>query len=533
MTGSQRSSVFETNLGALPQKARDFLRGARQETRFSMVISRSGLPVPRYLHATGSWRPVHSMIDPEAEASRIRVAEEDGFLIALGVGAGYHLRTLLADTSLKRLLLVEPFPGMLKVVLEHVDLTWLFEDPRVELLLSPEPETLRRNILDSFHPLVHGGLSIVPLRPIETLEPSLYARYLAVLRRTAEDASLDFSTQARFGHQWIRNAICNLPKLSASRILSQVNRGIVTAAGPSLEDSIPILEKSRANGTTVIATDTSWPVLSARGFTPDAILTIDSQLVSYHHFLTAPAAVPVILPLSAPPTIVRRVAMPFFVTTGHPFEQYLGQYHGHLPSIDVSGGNVTYAAVDLLKRLGAAHISLAGADFSYPEGKPYARETYVYRYLHLRAAREFPLLTGLIDLVFRTNDIEKTTRWGSIDYTPRFMDRYRNSVETLLSRTSHPPLFQSSDLATAPQGRDSAPPAERDFDWKAFLVTYLDDLDQFDPLRNDTSLPINHIALTLFPEALHLLATGIPPGEALEQARDSTMHCVHHVLAHF
>ena len=82
------------------------------------------------------------------------------------------------------------------------------------------------------------------------------------------------------------------------------------------------------------------------------------------------------LDLASPPFLARvRAGKLAFIASGHPFASYIDARWMHFPRIDTSGGNVAHAAVSLARDLGARKITLHGADFSYPGGKPYSRGT--------------------------------------------------------------------------------------------------------------------------------------------------------------
>ena len=154
---------------------------------------------------------------------------------------------------------------------------------------------------------------------------------------------------------------------------------------------LPRIRELRDSGT-LIATDTSLPYLLEVDIAPDLVISIDCQQITYHHFLSGyPGGIPLVLDLASPSGITRVSRNTVFFSSGHPFSQYVSSNWRHFPRIDISGGNVSHAAVSLADTLGADEIHLFGTDFSFPNGKSYARGTYIYPYFMERDSRTAPL----------------------------------------------------------------------------------------------------------------------------------------------
>jgi hypothetical protein len=65
---------------------------------------------------------------------------------------------------------------------------------------------------------------------------------------------------------------------------------------------------------------------------------------------------------------------------GHPLLNYFSKNFISLLRIDTSGGNITQTALSAAELFAPEEVVVYGADFGYPGGKSYARETYLYRY---------------------------------------------------------------------------------------------------------------------------------------------------------
>jgi hypothetical protein len=114
------------------------------------------------------------------------------------------------------------------------------------------------------------------------------------------------------------------------------------------------------------------------------------------------ADIPLFLDIASPPLLSGFSRYPFFFSGGHPLAAYVSQEWRPLPLLDTSGGNVTYACLSLAESLGAQRITVYGADFSYPEGRVYARGTYIYPFFERKQERRSPLEARLSSFLYRS-----------------------------------------------------------------------------------------------------------------------------------
>jgi hypothetical protein len=101
---------------------------------------------------------------------------------------------------------------------------------------------------------------------------------------------------------------------------------------------------------------------------------------------------------------------------------------------------VTHAALSLAEALGAETTLLAGADFSYPEGKSYARGTYIYGYFGRCQSRLSPLESLFTGFLFRGSDMERETGLDSEGnpysrYLTKPLMAYREHLERFAARS--------------------------------------------------------------------------------------------------
>ena len=423
-----------------------------------ILPSRSGHPVPA-IRRNGRPLALHSLFDPIREAARLAEAvltneggaardDAECYLLFEGLGGGYQIRQALARSQPAYVLVLETNPPLLSELISKLDLSDIFADRRVHLLVDPTPEETADWIRSTYLPGVMGPFFSVPLRPRIDMAPALFAALRQAAREALEAAADDYSVQARFGRLWMRNILTNLPLLALRpSTLPVMKEAIVTSAGPSLEDRLEELARLRP-GRFLIATDTSLPALLAAGLLPDAVLTIDCQYLSYYHFLSGlPASSILVAELAAPPGIARRAGEIIAVSSGHPLSRLAAAEVGGILPIDTSGGNVGHAAVSLAFELGARSVHLLGSDFSYPLGKPYARGTFIFDYFDERAKRTSPTETGIASLVYRSTTVEREEIPGGFRYTTQSLRAYRDRfVKAFAPRSSQVRLLVVNGL---------------------------------------------------------------------------------------
>ncbi|MCL2267094.1 MAG: DUF115 domain-containing protein, partial [Treponema sp.] len=221
----------------------------------------------------------------------------------------------------------------------------------------------------------------------------------------------DYSVQAHFGMRWFSNIIRNAknPSLceNQAKLPVQVKRAAIAAAGPSLDSQMESIAKMKYEGVYIISTDTASGALVQSGIEPDVIVSIDCQHISYYHFTGSLLreklrSVPLVLDIASPPLLSGLCAFPVFFASGHPFARYICAQWRSLPQLDTSGGNVTYTCLSLAERLGADHITIFGADFSYIGSRTYARGAYINPYFSARQNRLSALEAQMSSFLYRS-----------------------------------------------------------------------------------------------------------------------------------
>jgi hypothetical protein len=434
---SQRS-IFERNSLAISIKQPQLNARLRYLEDFSgleLVASKSGPLVPVLIREGGRYA-LHSLFDPEREAERmISACAGKGFHLCLGMGGGYHIRRLLSSPGISGVMVVDYSLELFCALISSIDLSDVLSDPRLCLAIDPRDGELAEILLERYIPFISGDFQSLPLR--SRVDADL-ARF-----RAASDSAMaclsrisdDYTVQSHFGKIWFKNTIGNLARAEeAVKPLGREHKALVAAAGPSLEAQADEIAQRASAGAFLIATDTTLPFFNKKGLRPDAVVTLDCQLISYYHFMEGyPAGTPLVMDLSSPPLIAKLAAPIHFFSSGHPFCRYIASRWKSFPALDTSGGNVTHAALSLAMRLGASEVRLYGADFSYPRGKSYARGTYIYSYFSMRASRLAPVEGLFSDFLFRSPNLIRETDGLSFRYVTKPLASYREHVERLAS----------------------------------------------------------------------------------------------------
>ncbi len=444
-----RSSILERNMLALSSSAPALsveLGKASASSAVSFIISRTGHPVP-CLERDGRAVPLHSTFDPVKEGKRFSGHQSaNGFLLFLGFAGGYQILPFLEQKDVSGILIIEESCEYLKAVFSEIDLKDLILDSRVQWLIPSTMEDVKQLLLESYIPAVSGNLRLLPLKTRTNSSQAFFDSVASVVRKTIDNFSEDYSVQSYFGKRWFTNSIRNLKAAGESTTtIRPVRKAYITGAGPGLENSLEILRNIKKDSS-LIATDTSLPFLLQHNIVPNIVVSIDCQHITYHHFLTGfPEEIPLVLDLASPVFLSRLSRSPIFFTSGHPFSQYINTHWRNFPSIDTSGGNVSHAAVSLACALGAEEIHVYGADFSYPQGKSYARGTYLYPYFHSNSNRFKPVEKQFIDLIFRNESLAREEINGAIRYTTRPMVSYRNRLSLLAERVENRIIHHSGE----------------------------------------------------------------------------------------
>ena len=408
------NSFMEANLLALSVTNRELcsrLRSVTPSNRYTFLKSRSGETIP------ANPQPLHSTVDPKREASRLVQSADAAFTVFLGLGGGFAPEAALHLTDTQAVIVIDFRVEDIACLFSAINYTTLLKNEKFFLLIDPSPEQIKNFIIENYNPSLYGGLRTIPLRARTEQDISKFEETSAAIQEALETVGADYSVQAHFGKRWFSNIIRNI-KQAGSCLESfwqdeknfSAPQAAIAAAGPSLDTQIPSLVECKSRNVFIISCDTALPVLLHNGIEPDAVVSIDCQHISYYHFFDCDLrGIPLILDIASPPMIAGFSSRPVFFSSGHPLAKFVSDAWRPFVHIDTSGGNVTYACLSLAENLGAKHITLYGADFSYIRSRTYARGTYVYPFFTRKQNRLCPLEAGLSAFLYRSPFLPRET----------------------------------------------------------------------------------------------------------------------------
>ncbi|MBN1799195.1 MAG: DUF115 domain-containing protein [Spirochaetales bacterium] len=533
-------TIFKRNILALSATnplLSTYITQTDSSKNIKFINSRSGHIIPVIIR-NGKEYPLHSTFDPAREGNRfLDLYPHEGCLVFLGIGAAYHILPFLHKKEISTILIIDKSVSMLKTILEQINLYHLLIDPRVKILIDGDKEQIEDYILSNYMPSLMGNLTSIPLLPRFNLEKEFFTLTMQVLEKMISKIADDYTVQASFGKKWFTNTLFNLEIAQSSiHTLSPRKKVIVTGAGPSLDDQITTLKKMR-DDMFLIASDTSLPCLMNYGVLPDLVLSIDCQQVSYHHFLSGyPKGIPLLLDLASPPILTRTADKILFFSSGHPFSQYVSQQWRRFPHIDTSGGNVSHAAVSLAEKLGAEHIYLFGIDFSFPEGKAYARGTYLYNFFGAAETRIKNTESLFFSFIHKDKAISKEYNKNYIRYITKPMINYKERLESAITQLkAHVIALPGKGVAinVNPASRQNHTEnnvnklfaaGPNSSDWKEFLQSYLNGVKHLPRPTN----PLVAYLSALTPREKDLWTTQLPAAadfrkHSLQHANDGAL----------
>lgn len=147
---------------------------------------------------------------------------------------------------------------------------------------------------------------------------------------------------------------------------------VVAAAGPTLSESYAQLRQQQPQRLLIAADAALKPLLRA-GIRPDFVVSVDAHPELFELFFAGIA-----------PDVLRKITLVYFPTvTPQVISNWPGPRRAAMSNLPVfsdlakrcprgmlfCAGSVVHPAVDLAVKLGAARVFLAGADFSFPEGR--------------------------------------------------------------------------------------------------------------------------------------------------------------------
>lgn len=372
-------------------------------------LSKTGLKIPKFK----SGKLIHSKYDPEREAiNLVNNIDENSFYLVTGIGAGFLIKKLAEKYPNSKIVAIENSQDDIDFLEKHFQ---IISELKMNNVIITTTENLYNSLLQNYIPSIYPSFKLIEYRSWILENQDIFEKIQNITSEALKNIAQDFSTQAHFGKIWQRNIINNLKQISSDTeiIFPKEKIAVVVAAGPSLDKKIAWIKENREK-IFIFATDTAYKTLQKEQIFSDAVISIDGQNISYHHFLRKINDKTIfIFDLCGNSSCIRKIKKNgnniIFTTTGHPLITFAEQTQNtdyNFIFANAGTGTVTISALDFASKVGFNEIIVIGADFSFPNKKPYAKGTYLEDIYMSYNNKTTTIEKNYISLMYRTKIIK-------------------------------------------------------------------------------------------------------------------------------
>jgi hypothetical protein len=265
-----------------------------------------------------------------------------------------------------------------------------------------------------------------------------------------------------FGRRWFKNVFKNLRMFQKIREPAPFfGPLLVTGAGPSLEEALPLIrERKKREGLGILAAASSVEALAAGGIRPDLIISTDGGGWAAAHLRDALRKKPLVLTAALTAALPSQCGnLPVLVLSDGSVWQNLVLNRMGIPFIPLPPrGTVTASALDLALALTRGEVFIAGMDLSHRDLRTHARPYAFNRLLEFTASRFRPLYSSTF---VRAAAIAASGNHGI--YAAWFNRRLAAYPDRLHTLGNNNPVFNPLGGGRLPEGPGDGPtpvPAE-------------------------------------------------------------------------
>lgn len=414
----------------------------------SIITAKTGTQIPVFT----SGRTIESRYNPQNDAERLltTVNSSKSFFIVFGIGSGLLIKTLLEKNKFCTVLAIENSDDDINFLLQLEYVKEIKNNIRCTFCTKNQIKEILPLV---YVPSFYGDMQIIEQRAWITEIGNDILQLQQEIQQALSLISADYSVQTHFGKIWqtnIKNNLQIIEKANCERAQSKYKAksnsepdllnidtqkiARIIAAGPSLDNKIELLKKERKSSY-IIATDTAFSTLLKHNIIPDSVVSIDGQHISQTHFIhkTDFTKTLFIFELTANSNAIKHVqnhgGTIIFCRNEHPLSTLAAEYsEKSIIHLFTGSGTVTIAAADFAIKAGFTQIEVFGADFSYSNGKPYAKGTYLDSIYSKQSSRIQPVEQFYSKLMFRT-ELQKLTETSC---TTKILESYKFSFEEYL-----------------------------------------------------------------------------------------------------
>lgn len=398
-------------------------------------LSKTGLKIPKFK----SGKLIHSKYDPEREAiNLVNNIDENSFYLVTGIGAGFFIKKLSEKYPNSKIVAIENSQDDIDFLEKHFQ---IISELKMNNVIITTTENLYNSLLQNYIPSIYPSFKLIEYRSWILENQDIFEKIQNITSEALKNIAQDFSTQAHFGKIWQRNIINNLKQISSDTeiIFPKKKIAVVVAAGPSLDKKITWIKENREK-IFIFATDTAYKTLQKEQIFSEAVISIDGQNISYHHFLRKINDKTIfIFDLCGNSSCIRKIKKNgnniIFTTTGHPLITFAEQTQNtdyNFIFANAGTGTVTISALDFASKVGFNEIIVIGADFSFPNKKPYAKGTYLEDIYMSYNNRTTTIEKNYISLMYRT-EIIKDLKYP----TTKILQSYKQAFQKWLEDNNY------------------------------------------------------------------------------------------------
>lgn len=337
--------------------------------------TKTGLPNIRVTHSKGKMT-LHSNYDVIKECEKLyQKMEFDSkkLIIVFGIGMAYHIDFLTEQNPHTEILVVEPSYKILEQTIRMRDLSHLFKNSRLRLLISHSPEELGNFISQLYNVHAHSGLQFFNLPSYEKIFMAEWETIKQTFRKNFSKFTVNTLTIMEAGNEYTENCMRNAGLMNkfpwAYRLFGQFRNipAIVVSAGPSLHKHIEQL-KNLDEQAVIIAVDTAYSILMNWGISAHFVCSADPTSGNYIHLQNA--MVKDSYMIIEPMTYHKIARLPdvraFMTSFNGYYSSYFAEYAKDRSNL-VSWGSIASTCFDLARKLECNPITFVGQDFAYSD----------------------------------------------------------------------------------------------------------------------------------------------------------------------
>lgn len=335
---------------------------------------------------------IHSSYSPERDASRFvdNLNIKDGrylFLIS-GAGAGFLYKELtrrypdsiILSIFYNRELYTAGYPGLRN--------SWIFGSG------VPLRSFLNSQIPDYMLP----ALRLIEWEPCARAFPYAHSTVSLGILSFIEERNASIVTTVNFSRRWFRNAILNIKDGFSFLDPSYFNIEkpvLITAAGPSLSHSFPLINKYRSR-LFIAALPSSLKSLYHNSIKPDLIVNTDPGFWNRYHFAFDNIKdIPIAMPLTA--SFNRYKNPVFIINQDTVLEKILFDYFNFPFVLIPENGTVAVTAIRLALKLSKHPVFISGLDLDFDDIHEHVAPHSFTTLLRTGENRLFPYISILFD----------------------------------------------------------------------------------------------------------------------------------------